>query len=282
MGQRRSIFLLSCLVFGFAFLYGPILSLIVFSFNESKLVSVWAGFSTKWYGELIQNEQILSAAFLSVRIAFVTACIAVTLGTLAGMALARYGRFRGRTLFTGLITGPLVMPDVIIGISLLLLFVTTQNLFGLPEGRGMHTIIIAHATFCLAYVAVIVQPRLSSLDESVEEAALDLGARPWKVFFTITLPIIAPALIAGWLLSFTLSLDDLVIASFVSGPGSSTLPMVVFSKVRLGVSPMINALATIIVGLVTVAVVIAGILMHREEKRRQADVQAALTRAGYQ
>jgi len=278
---NRKLLLLTVLVFGFAFLYGPIVSLIVYSFNESKLVSVWAGFSTKWYGELLRDEQILDAAFLSLRIAFVTACIAVTTGTMAGMALARFGRFRGRTFFTGLITGPLVMPDVIIGISLLLLFVTTQDWIGLPEGRGMDTIIIAHATFCLAYVAVIVQSRLSSLDESLEEAALDLGARPAKVFFTITLPIIAPALIAGWLLSFTLSLDDLVIASFVSGPGSSTLPMVVFSKVRLGVSPMINALATIIVGIVTVAVVVAGILMHRQERRRQADVQKALQDAGY-
>lgn len=282
MSRRGSIFLLTCLVFGFAFLYGPIVSLIIYSFNASKLVSVWAGFSTKWYGELIRDEQILQAAFLSIRIAFTTASIAVVLGAMAGLALARYGRFRGRTLFTGLITGPLVMPDVIIGISLLLLFVTTEDWLGLPEGRGMDTIIIAHATFCLAYVAVIVQSRLSSLDESLEEAALDLGARPWKVFFTITLPIIAPALIAGWLLSFTLSLDDLVIASFVSGPGSSTLPMVVFSKVRLGVSPMVNALATIIVAIVTVAVVIAGILMHRADRRRQADVQQALQRAGYQ
>ncbi len=281
MTGNRKLLLLTVLVFGFAFLYGPIVSLIVYSFNESKLVSVWAGFSTKWYGELLRDEQILDAAFLSLRIAFVTACIAVTTGTMAGMALARFGRFRGRTFFTGLITGPLVMPDVIIGISLLLLFVTTQNWIGLPEGRGMDTIIIAHATFCLAYVAVIVQSRLSSLDESLEEAALDLGARPGKVFFTITLPIIAPALIAGWLLSFTLSLDDLVIASFVSGPGSSTLPMVVFSKVRLGVSPMINALATIIVAIVTVAVVIAGILMHRQERLRQADVQKALRDAGY-
>lgn len=280
MTRKRSMGLLTVLVFGFAFLYGPILSLIVYSFNESKLVSVWAGFSTKWYGELLRDEQVLTAAFLSLHIAFVTACIAVTLGTLAGMALARYGRFRGRTFFTGLITGPLVMPDVIIGLSLLLLFVSTQDWMGVPEGRGMDTIIIAHATFCMAYVAVIVQSRLSSLDESVEEAALDLGARPAKVFFTITLPIIAPALIAGWLLSFTLSLDDLVIASFVSGPGASTLPMVVFSKVRLGVSPVINALATIIVAIVTVAVIIAGILMHRAERRRQADVQEALRRAG--
>jgi putrescine transport system permease protein len=281
MNNRRSLFLLSALVFGFAFLYGPILSLIVYSFNESDLVSVWTGFSTKWYAQLLEDEQILEAAFLSLRIAVVTACIAVTGGAFAGLSLARHGRFFGRTFFTGLITGPLVMPDVIIGISLLLLFVTLQEAIGWPGGRGMNTIVIAHATFCMAYVTVIVRSRLSGLDESLEEAALDLGARPVKVFLTVTLPLIAPALVAGWLLSFTLSLDDLVIASFVSGPGASTLPMVIFSKVRLGVSPMINALATIIVALVTLAVIVTGIVMHRAEKRRQADVQAALRDAGY-
>jgi len=281
MTRRLSPLVLSMMVFGFAFLYGPIVSLIVYSFNESKLVTVWTGFSTKWYGKLLRDEQILDAAFLSLRIAFITGLIAVVLGTMAGMVLARYGNFRGRTFFTSLITGPLVMPDVIIGISLLLMFVTTQQWLGWPQGRGMDTITIAHATFCMAYVTIIVQSRMSSLDVSVEEAALDLGARPAKVFFTVTLPIIAPACIAGFLLSFTLSLDDLVIASFVSGPGSSTLPMVVFSKVRLGVEPTINALATIIVGIVTVAVAIAGILMHRQEMRRQADAQEALARAGY-
>ena len=281
MTRRLSPLVISLMVFGFAFLYGPIVSLIVYSFNESKLVSVWTGFSTKWYGELLRDEQILEAAFLSLRIAFITGLIAVVLGTMAGMALARYGNFRGRTFFTSLITGPLVMPDVIIGISLLLMFVSTQQWIGWPQGRGMDTIVIAHATFCMAYVTVIVQSRMSRFDVSVEEAALDLGARPAKVFFTITLPIIAPACIAGFLLSFTLSLDDLVIASFVSGPGSTTLPMVVFSKVRLGVEPTINALATIIVAIVTCAVAIAGILMHRQEKRRQADIQQAMSRAGY-
>jgi len=274
--RRHGPGLVTVMLLGFAFLYGPILSLIVYSFNASDLVSVWAGFSTKWYGELLRDEQILDAAFLSLRIAFVAASIAVIGGTLAGMALARYGPFRGRTFLTALVTGPLVMPDVIIGISLLLMFVTLQEGIGLPQGRGANTIVIAHATFCMAYVTVIVQSRFAGLDRAVEEAALDLGARPGKVFWTITLPMIAPALVAGWLLSFTLSLDDLVIASFVSGPGASTLPMVVFSKVRLGVSPMINALATIIVAFVTIAVAIAGILMHRAEVRRQAAVQAAL------
>ncbi len=280
MTGRRSRLLLTILVFGFAFLYGPIVSLIVYSFNKSDVVSVWTGFSTKWYGELVRNEQILEAAWLSLRIGVITACIAVVGGALGGMALARHGPFRGRTLFTGLVTGPLVMPDVIIGLSLLLMFVTLQEGLGWPEGRGMNTIVIAHATFCIAYVTVIVRSRLSGLDQSLEEAALDLGARPVKVFFTVTLPMIAPALIAGWLLSFTLSLDDLVIASFVSGPGASTLPMVIFSKVRLGVSPMINALATIIVVLVTVAVIVTGYVMNRAEKRRQADVQSALREAG--
>ncbi len=276
MNNKRSYFLISCMAFGFAFLYVPILSLIIFSFNKSKLVTVWAGFSTKWYGALLQNEQILEAAWISLRIAFVNACFAVALGTLAGFTLARLGRFHGRTLLTGMVTAPLVMPDVITGLSLLLLFVAMQDLIGWPQARGITTITIAHITFSMAYVAVIVQSRLSSVDESLEEAALDLGARPVKVFFLITLPIIAPALVSGWLLAFTMSLDDLVIASFVSGPGSSTLPMVIFSKVRLGVTPEINALATIIVLLVSIGVITAGYVMHRQEKIRQRDVQLAI------
>lgn len=276
MRGNRSYFLVSCLAFGFAFLYVPIISLIVFSFNKSKLVTVWAGFSTKWYGELLQNDQILQAAWISVRIAVVNATFAVVLGTLAGFTLARLGRFRGRTLLTGMVTAPLVMPEVITGLSLLLLFVAMQDMIGWPDGRGMTTITIAHITFSMAYVAVIVQSRLSSVDESLEEAALDLGARPVKVFLLITIPIIAPALISGWLLAFTMSLDDLVIASFVSGPGSSTLPMVIFSKVRLGVSPEINALATIIVLVVAAGIVAAGILMNRQEKARQRDIQMAI------
>lgn len=276
MNNKRSYFLISSMAFGFAFLYVPILSLIIFSFNKSKLVTVWAGFSTKWYGALLQNEQILEAAWISLRIAFVNACFAVALGTLAGFTLARLGRFRGRTLLTGMVTAPLVMPDVITGLSLLLLFVAMQDLIGWPQARGITTITIAHITFSMAYVAVIVQSRLSSVDESLEEAALDLGARPVKVFFVITLPIIAPALVSGWLLAFTMSLDDLVIASFVSGPGSSTLPMVIFSKVRLGVTPEINALATIIVLLVSIGVITAGYVMHRQEKIRQRDVQLAI------
>jgi len=275
MSQRIPAFRLSVLVFGFAFLYIPILSLIVYSFNKSRLVTVWGGFSTEWYSRLFSNEQILSAVWLSLKIAAVNATGAVILGTLAGLALTRLGRFRGRTLLSGMTTAPLVMPDVITGLSLLLLFVAMEQLLGWPQGRGVTTITIAHMTLTLAYVTVIVQSRLSTLDDSLEEAAMDLGARPATIFFVITLPIIAPALLAGWLLSFTISLDDLVIASFVSGPGSSTLPMVIFSKVRLGVSPDINALATIMVALVTLGVVIAGILMTRREARRRRDMQMA-------
>lgn len=275
MNQRTPVFRIAALVFGFAFLYVPILSLIVYSFNKSRLVTVWGGFSTEWYGKLFENEQILSAAWLSLRIAAINATGAVILGTLAGLALARFGKFRGRTLFAAMTTAPLVMPEVITGLSLLVLFVAMEQLFGWPGGRGVTTITIAHITLTMAYVTVIVQSRLSSMDDSLEEAAMDLGARPAKIFFLITLPIIAPALVSGWLLAFTLSLDDLVIASFVSGPGSSTLPMVIFSKVRLGVSPDINALATVMVLLVALGVVTAGILMARQEKRRQRDMQMA-------
>lgn len=273
--KNTSTFRLSVLVFGFAFLYIPILSLIFYSFNKSRLVTVWGGFSTQWYGRLLDNDQILDAAWLSLKIAATNATGAVILGTLAGLALARFGTFRGRTLLSGMTTAPLVMPEVITGLSLLMLFVMMEGLFGWPAGRGVTTITIAHMTLTLAYVTVIVQSRLSTLDDSLEEAAMDLGARPGKIFFVITLPIIAPALISGWLLSFTISLDDLVIASFVSGPGSSTLPMVIFSKVRMGVSPDINALASIIVLLVTIGVVAAGIFMARQEKRRLRDMQMA-------
>lgn len=275
MKRSSSTFRLSALAFGFAFLYLPILSLVVYSFNKSRLVTVWGGFSTQWYGRLFENDQILDAAWLSLRIAAVNATGATILGTLAGLALARFGQFRGRTLLAGMTTAPLVMPEVITGLSLLLLFVSMEQAFGWPAGRGVTTITIAHITLTLAYVTVIVQSRLSSMDESLEEAAMDLGARPFKVFMLVTLPIIAPALISGWLLAFTISLDDLVIASFVSGPGSSTLPMVIFSKVRLGVSPDINALATIMVGIVAIGVVIAGVVMARRERLRQRDLQLA-------
>ena len=277
MSGGRSWFRTAALVLGFAFLYIPIVSLVVFSFNESRLVTVWGGFSTKWYGALLDNQQIIGAALLSLKIAAIAATVAVVLGTLTGMALARFGPFRGRTLLSGMATAPLVMPEVITGLSLLLLFVTLEQLTGWPEGRGMTTIIFAHVTFAMAFVTVIIQSRLAQFDESLEEAAQDLGARPAKVFFLVTLPIIFPALLSGWLLAFTLSLDDLVIASFVAGPGSSTLPMVVFSKVRLGVSPDINALATIMVAIVGLGVVLSALYMRRQERRLAQEMQLAKT-----
>jgi len=276
MNRRRSIFLFCCLAFGLAFLYTPILSLVVFSFNKSKLVTVWGGFSTKWYAALLHNAQILDATWLSVKVAVMNATLAVILGTMVALVLTRFGPFRGRALLSGMATAPLVMPEVITGLSLLLLFVSLEQWVGWPQGRGVTTIIIAHATFSMAYVAVIVQSRLTQLDASLEEAAMDLGAKPAKVFFVITLPIIAPALVSGWLLAFTLSLDDLVIASFTSGPGSTTLPMVIFSKVRLGVSPEINALATLLIVAVSLAVFAVGVIMSRQESQRQRDVQKAV------
>lgn len=261
--KNRVGFLSFATLLGFIFLYAPIISLIIFSFNESRLVTVWSRFSTKWYVELFRDPQILDAGLLSLKIAGISASIAVVLGTMAAMALVRFRRFRGRTLLTGMVAAPLVMPEVMTGLSLLLLFVTMENLFGWPAGRGVLTIVLAHATFGLAFVAVIVQSRLADLDSALEDAAQDLGATPVQVFFDITLPIISPALISGWLLAFTLSLDDLVIASFVSGPGSSTLPMVIFSKIRLGVSPDVNALATLIIVFVAIGIGLAMLPLWR-------------------
>ena len=261
--RGMSRFLVSTLIFGYAFLYVPLVLVIVYSFNDSRIATVWGGFSTRWYGELLRNEDVLQAGALSLQIAAVSATLATILGTMAGLALARFARFRGRTLFTGMITSPMVMPEVITGLSLLLLFVTLQQLTGWPAQRGFSTITIAHTTFSMAYVAVIVRSRLIGMDESLEEAAMDLGGRPLRVVFDITLPLIAPAMIAGWLLAFTLSLDDLVIASFVAGPGSSTLPMYIFSKVKLGVSPDINALATLIIVFVSIGVLAAWFATRR-------------------
>lgn len=266
---RRYPLLIALLVLGYAFLYLPIISLIVYSFNESRLVTVWGGFSTKWYGELFNNGPLLKAAWLSVKIAAMNATAAVVLGTLAAFALVRFRHRRGHGSLGVMSAAPLVMPEVIVGLSLLLLFVAMEDLLGWPKGRGQTTILIAHITFSMAYVTVIVQSRLSHMDKSLEEAALDLGARPLNVFFTITLPLIVPALGAGWLLAFTLSMDDLVIASFVSGPGATTLPMVVYSSVRLGVNPQINALATIIISVVALAVLIASVSMYRQELKNQ-------------
>jgi len=263
---------------GFAFLYIPILSMIVYSFNNSRLVTVWDTDDSptlKWYRVLFSNEQILSSAWLSIQVAAVTATGAVILGTLAGLVLARFGPFKGRTLLSAMTTAPLVMPEVITGLSLLLLFVFLEQLTGWPQGRGFVTIVIAHITFSMAYVTVVVQSRLATFDDSLEEAALDLGARPAKVFFRITLPLILPAILSGWLLAFTLSWDDLVISQFVAGPGSTTLPMVVFSKVRLGVSPDINALATIMVTIVGLGVVLSALYMRRQERRLALEMQLA-------
>jgi len=266
--KRNSTFVLSVMAFGFAFLYVPIAMVVLYSFNESSLATVWGGFSLRWYGELFRNDEILRAALLSLRIAALSASVATALGTLAGLALARLPRFRGRTLFTAMILTPLVMPEVITGLSLLLLFVSLHDLLGWPGSRGASTIAIAHITFSTAYVAVIVRSRLTGMDPSLEEAAMDLGARPLRVFLDITVPLIAPALLTGWLLAFTLSLDDLVISSFVSGPGATTLPMLIFSKVRLGVTPEINALATVIIALVATGIGVSVWAMGRREGRR--------------
>jgi len=275
-GVRRGRWLgLGVLALGFAFLYLPILLLIVYSFNSSRLATVWAGFSTKWYGELLRDRQMLDAAWISLRVAFWTATASMVIGTMAALVMTRLRRFPGKTLFGALITAPLVMPEVIIGLSILLMLVSMGGILGIAP-KGVMAIWVAHVTFTISFVTVVVSSRLQELDRSLEEAAMDLGANRLKVFFLITLPIIAPALVSGWLLAFTLSLDDVVIASFVAGPSSTTLPMKVFSSVRLGISPKINALATIMVLAVSLAAVVGWWIMARSEKRRQRDMQMAL------
>ena len=274
MSERFPPLLFSILCFGIAVLYIPIVVLIGYSFNASELVNVWGGFSTAWYSELLHNRQILNAAALSLEVGVVASTGAVILGTLAAIALTRYRTFRGKLLLTGMVNAPLVMPEVVTGITQLLLFVSMLQFFGWPH-RGFTTIVIAHVAFCTAYVTITVQSRLLSADRSLEEAAMDLGAGPVRAFCDTTLPIIAPALAAGWLLSFTLSLDDLVISSFVSGPGASTLPMVIYSKVKLGLSPDVNALASIIICVVGLCVLLAGYLMRRAERKRQFEIQMA-------
>jgi putrescine transport system permease protein len=249
---------------GFAFLYIPILSLVVFSFNDSPLVTSWSGFSFKWYGSLFHDDALLSAAWLSFRVAVLAATAATIIGTWAGYVLARMGRFRGFTMYIGMLSAPLVIPEVVIGISLLLMFVEVRTAIGWPE-NGIFTIWVGHTTFCLAFVAVVIQSRVRDLDRSLEEAALDLGATPLKVFFSITLPLIAPALASGWLLSFTLSLDDVILSSFLSGPGYTTLPIEVFSRVRLGLKPEVNALAALFIVTVAICVVVANRLQRRKE-----------------
>jgi len=270
------------LLLGLLFLYAPIFSMIVYSFNNSRLVTVWDAANSptlRWYAALFHDRPVLQAAWLSIRIAAITASGAVVLGTIAGLVLARFGPFRGRALLQGLTTAPLVMPEVITGLSMLLLFVSLEQLFRIlfhwQFDRGMVTIIIAHVTFTMAYVTVVVQSRLATFDDSLEEAALDLGARPAKVFFRITLPLILPAILSGWLLAFTLSWDDVVVSQFVAGPGSNTLPMLIYSKVRLGVNPSVNALATIMVLIVAIGVVLATLVMRRAEKRREREIRLA-------
>ena len=274
MEQRSSAFLQTVLFSGIAILYLPILVLIAYSFNASPLVNVWGGFSTSWYTALLHNRQLLESALLSLEVAVAASSGAVILGTLASIALVRFARFPGRLLLTGMVNAPLVMPEIITGITQLLLFVSMLQLFAWPH-RGFTTIVISHITFCTAYVTVTVQSRLAAADRSLEEAAMDLGASPARAFLEVTLPIIAPAIISSWLLSFTLSLDDLVISSFVAGPGASTLPMVIYSKVKLGVSPDVNALASLIVCAVGVCVLGAGYLMARTDRRRTLEAQLA-------
>jgi putrescine transport system permease protein len=274
MERRSSVFLLTMLLLGIALLYLPILVLIGYSFNASPLVNVWGGFSTAWYRELLHNRQLLQAALLSLEVAVSASSAAVVLGTLAAVALVRFARFPGRLLLTGMVNAPLVMPEIITGITQLLLFVSMVQMFAWPH-RGFVTIVISHVTFCTAYVTITVQSRLQAADRSLEEAAQDLGASPARAFLEITLPIIAPAIVSSWLLSFTLSLDDLVISSFVAGPGASTLPMVIYSKVKLGVSPDINALASLIVCAVGACIIAAGYIMARSERRRVQEMQLA-------
>ncbi|MEJ8473634.1 ABC transporter permease [Roseibium algae] len=270
MRSGPSWFNVTSIALGFSFLYLPIIILVVFSFNESRLVTVWGGFSTKWYVELFKNKQLLDAGLVTLKVAFMSASIATVFGTIAALVLVRSGRFVGRSLFSGMIFAPLVMPEVILGLSLLLLFVAVD------QSRGFWTVMVAHTTFAMCYVAVVVQSRLVGFDKSIEEAAEDLGCPPFKTFFLITLPIILPGVIAGWMLAFTLSLDDLVIASFTTGPGATTLPMKIYSQVRLGVTPEINAVSTILVVVVTLGVIGASLVTKRQETRREQDERAAI------
>ena len=275
MHNKRSRFLTVMLTLGLAFFYVPMIMLVIYSFNNSRIVPVWGGWSLRWYEELFKSEEVWSAVSLSLQIAFVNATFATLLGALAAIAMVRFGRFRGRTLFGGMIVAPLVMPEVITGLSLLVFFISLNQIFGWPAERGFTTITIAHITFSMAYVAVTIQARLTGMGQSLEEAAADLGAKPFKVLTAITIPRLTPALISGWLLAFTLSLDDLVIASFVTGPGSNTLPILIFSRIRLGLRPDINALATIMILAIAICVTIAAIIMFRQQRADLLDQQMA-------
>lgn len=280
--NKMSWFLKTMLLLGLAFLYIPLILLVVYSFNDSKLVTVWGGFSTRWYAKLVENDDILQAAWLSLRIAVVSSLAAVALGTMAGYALARIKRFRGSTLFSGMVSAPMVMPDVITGLSMLLLIIQVQTMLQSIIGnaadsfdRGFFTIFLGHSTLCMAYITVVIRSRLIELDQSLEEAAMDLGARPLKIFFVITLPLIMPAIASGFLLGITLSLDDLVIAAFLSGPGSTTLPQLIFAKIKLGLDPQMNVLATIMIGIVGTLVIAINYLMMRQATKREREMQAA-------
>lgn len=277
--KRPSRFLLAMMALGFLYLYAPIAALIVFSFNRSRLVTVWGGFSFAWYARLLADTRILEAAWLSLRLALLSATVATILGTMTGIALVRFRRFRGRTLLSGLVTTPLVLPEVLTGVSTLLLFLLMAKWIGWPARRGFATLLIAHITFSMTYVTTVITSRLTTVDRAIEEAAMDLGARPWQVLRDITLPAIAPAILSGWLLALTISLDDVVITSFTNGPGYNTLPMLVWAKVKLGVTPDINALGSLIVALVAIGVTLSSIVIVRRERRREREIQLALAGA---
>ena len=273
--NRRPVFLITVLCFGFAFFYIPILSMMVYSFNSSKLATVWGGFSTKWYVSLWSNQKVVDALILSLKIAILSSTAATFLGVTAGIALARFRRVRGRVLFSGLVTAPLIMPEVITGISSLIMFILMAQWVGWPSARGFTTVTLAHITFSMVFVTTIIHSRMVQTDLAIEEAALDLGSRPWQVLRDVTLPVISPAILSGWLLAFTISLDDVVITSFTTGPGNTTLPLLIWSKVKLGVTPDINALATITVVVVGISVAFAGYVTNRAERRRNRDMQMA-------
>ena len=272
---RRPLFLYTMLCFGFAFFYIPILSMMVYSFNNSRLATVWGGFSTKWYGALLHNPQVGQALKLSLEIAILSSTVATILGTMAGIALARFTKFRGRVLFSGLVTAPLIMPEVITGISSLIFFILMAEFVGWPATRGFTTVTLAHITFSMVFVTTVVQSRMLSADRAIEEAAMDLGSRPWQVMRDVTLPVISPAILSGWLLAFTISMDDVVITNFTTGPGTTTLPILIWSKVKLGVTPDVNALATLTVLVVGFFVFTAGIIMNKAEARREFERRLA-------
>lgn len=270
--RRFTPFNAAALLVGFAFLYLPIVVLIIYSFNEGRSVGVWAGWSTKWYRELLHDEEMLEAAWVTLRVAFLAATAATVLGTLAALVLTRYGRFPGRMLFSGMVYAPVVMPEVILGLSFLLFYVAVDF------DRGFWTITLSHITFCMCFVTVVVQSRLAGFDRSLEEAAMDLGSRPFGTFMRITLPLILPAVVSGWMLAFTLSIDDVVISNFTSGPGASTLPIRIYSSVRLGVKPEINAICTVMIGVVTLGVLAASLVTRRQAALRAREERQAAAR----